>query len=64
VGGDEEELQQILGTKTSDINKAKQLSCAKLQYSILNDFIKSKDKPIIIVPQIPELGNVCLRNAQ
>ncbi|CAK71345.1 unnamed protein product (macronuclear) [Paramecium tetraurelia] len=64
VGGDEEELQQILGTRTQDVNKAKQLSTAKLSYSVLNEFIKSKEKPIIIVPQIAELGNLCLKNVQ
>ncbi|CAD8159300.1 unnamed protein product [Paramecium octaurelia] len=64
VGGDEEELQQILGTRIQDVNKAKQLSSAKLSYSVLNEFIKSKEKPIIIVPQLAELGNVCLRNVQ
>ncbi|CAD8054204.1 unnamed protein product [Paramecium primaurelia] len=64
VGGDEEELQQILGTRIQDANKAKQLSIAKLSYSVLNEFIKSKEKPIIIVPQIAELGNICLRNVQ
>ncbi|CAK72426.1 unnamed protein product (macronuclear) [Paramecium tetraurelia] len=64
VRGDEEELQQIIGTRIQDVNKARQLSSAKLSYSVLKEFIKSNEKHFIIGPQIDEQGNVCLKNVQ
>ncbi|KAM3146595.1 hypothetical protein pb186bvf_001125 [Paramecium bursaria] len=34
-----------------------------IQQSILYKFVRTKESPIIIVPQIHEVGNICLKNA-